>query len=690
MPERPRILIVDDDPLDRQAVIRALQGLPAQGNGVEADVREADTIAQAREALRDEEFVCVFLDHNLPDGTSLDLLLEVRAQGLATPVIVLTGERDEQIIAEVMRAGAIDYLPKQKLRPDLVARSLRVALRFLQVQREKEAALAEMRARDRALAAATNGIVIVDPHQPDCPLVYVNEAFLRMTGYAQQEVLGRNCRFLQGPDTDPDAVRELREAVVGGCGCQVPILNYRKDGTTFWNEVTISPVSDARGRLTHFVGVQADTTARHEAEAEHLRSLAEQSARAEREALLNRLGQTIRIATAPQQVLEAAVTELGEALGVDRCYYAAYDQDADRATVGPEWHRAGLPPLTGEYVMSRFAVNRDPVYKAGHTQVVADARDDPAALELGLHALVRVPLVSGASMTALSVAMAGGPRVWTADEATLVEVVATQTQIALEAVRLRLREHRIAEQLQAALQPPLPASVPGLALADYYRPAWEDQGVGGDFSDVFLASGGVTFLVVGDLSGKGLQAASQVATVRHMLRFALLNSPSYGGHTLAGPVTALNRTLADFQLIENFATLFVGRFDARVRALTYVNCGQDAGLILRAATGTVEALPPTGPVLGAFAGAEYGEGTVTLEVDDVLALYTDGLSEAGPTRSALLTGDGVADLLGQQAGVVDPQAVVAGLMAGVDAHAGSGARDDQCLLIGVARGPVLS
>jgi len=647
-------------------------------NGIEVDVRETGTLAGAREALSDSEFACIFLGHDLPDGTALDLLLEVRALGLATPVVVLTGERDEQIVGEVMRAGAADYLPKENLPPDLIARTLRAALRFLQAQREKEAVLVELRARDRAIAAAANGIVIADPHQPDCPLVYVNEAFLGMTGYTEEEVIGRNCRFLQGPGTDPAVPLEMREAIRTGRGCQVAMLNYRKDGGTFWNEVLVSPVRDARGNLMYFVGVQADTTARYEADAERLRLMTEEHARAEREALLNRIGQTIRSVSDPQQVLGATVGELGAALGADRCYYAAYDQDADRATVGPEWHRPGLTPIAGQYPMSRFAVNRDPVYQAGHTQVVADTSWDPATLALGLRAVVRVPLASGTSMTALSVAMAEGPRDWTPEEVFLVEEVATQTQTALEAVRVRRREHKIAEQFQEALQPQTPAHAPGLALADYYRPAWEDQGVGGDFSDVFLANEGVTFLVVGDLSGKGLEAASQVATVRHMLRFALLN-----GRSVVGPVKALNYTLARHALLDGFTTLFVGRFDAASQALTYVNCGQDAGLVLRASTGTVEDLPPTGPVLGAFVGAEFEERVVRLDEGDVLAFFTDGLTEAGPTRAALLTGDGVQGLLEQQRGLTDPHQIVERLMAGVDAYAGAGVRDDQCLLIAV-------
>lgn len=256
---------------------------------------------------------------------------------------------------------------------------------------------------------------------------------------------------------------------------------------------------------------------------------------------------------------------------------------------------------------------------------------------------------------------------------------------AMEAERERMtqREHKIAEQLQEALQPPLPQTVPGLTLANYYRPALEEAGVGGDFADVFAADKGATFLVVGDLSGKGLAAASQVAIVRNMLRFAL-----YNGRTLAGPVSTLSRTLTDHDLLTGFATLFVGRYEASERLLSYVNCGQDAGLILRGATGQVEPLPPTGPILGGFTGATFAEESVRLAPGDVIALFTDGLTEAGPSRTALLTGDGVAALFAEAAErqASEPataEAVVQHIMTGVDTYAEAGIRDDQCLLVAV-------
>ncbi|MCL6546448.1 MAG: PAS domain-containing protein [Bryobacteraceae bacterium] len=113
----------------------------------------------------------------------------------------------------------------------------------------------EMLLKDRVVAACEEGITITDPSLPDNPLIYVNQGFERLTGYTAQEVLGRNCRFLQGPQTDPEPAEEIRRAVREHRPCTVEILNYRKDGSTFWNRLSITPVRDSSGRVTHYIGI---------------------------------------------------------------------------------------------------------------------------------------------------------------------------------------------------------------------------------------------------------------------------------------------------------------------------------------------------------------------------------------------------------------------------------------------------
>jgi PAS domain S-box-containing protein len=108
--------------------------------------------------------------------------------------------------------------------------------------------------------------VIADATRPDNPLVYVNEGFTRATGYAADEVLGENCRFLQGEATDAESVDLLRERIAAGEPATVELVNYRKDGTPFWNQVQVSPVENDAGELTHYLGFQNDVTDRKRTE----------------------------------------------------------------------------------------------------------------------------------------------------------------------------------------------------------------------------------------------------------------------------------------------------------------------------------------------------------------------------------------------------------------------------------------
>ncbi len=122
------------------------------------------------------------------------------------------------------------------------------------------------RVLERAVESTRNGVLITDPKLPDNPIVYANPAFQRITGYSAEEVLGRNCRFLQRDDRAQPALDVVRAAIQEGRGCRVVVRNYRKDGALFWQELSISPVRDDRGQITHFMGIQDDVTERNLAE----------------------------------------------------------------------------------------------------------------------------------------------------------------------------------------------------------------------------------------------------------------------------------------------------------------------------------------------------------------------------------------------------------------------------------------
>lgn len=162
---------------------------------------------------------------------------------------------------------------------------------------------------EAAIRASESSLVIADARIPDCPLVFVNEAFERLTGYTSGEVLGRNCRFLQRDDREQADLVRIREAIQAGQSVTAVLRNYRKDGTLFWNKISVAPITDRDGQVTHFVGVQTDIT---QIKALEARSLAE----------LNRLRELFEAMPAGVLIIDASTQEFiycnsrfGEMLG---------------------------------------------------------------------------------------------------------------------------------------------------------------------------------------------------------------------------------------------------------------------------------------------------------------------------------------------------------------------------------------
>jgi len=183
-------------------------------------------------------------------------------------------------IAERMRAEAELQSAHDNLERRVRLRTIELAQANADLQaeiHERKRYEAELRLRNRAIEASSVGIIITDARQPNYPIIYANPAFARITGFSLEELIGRNPRLLQGPDTDPEAVAELRRALREGRDCHLTLKNYRKNGTPFWNELFISPVRDNQGNLTHYIGTQTDVTELRRAEEErHEMELAKQ------------------------------------------------------------------------------------------------------------------------------------------------------------------------------------------------------------------------------------------------------------------------------------------------------------------------------------------------------------------------------------------------------------------------------
>lgn len=166
---------------------------------------------------------------------------------------------------EVILEGVVFEIVAQEL-PAKVASQSQNWLLVIRDVTERQKAEENLRVRDRAVLASSNGIIIADARLPDLPIIYVNPAFESITGYTAAEVIGKNCRFLQGAETNQLALEELRIALRQGKDCSVILHNYRKDGSPFWNELNISPIYDTNGAITHFVGIQTDISERKKTE----------------------------------------------------------------------------------------------------------------------------------------------------------------------------------------------------------------------------------------------------------------------------------------------------------------------------------------------------------------------------------------------------------------------------------------
>lgn len=118
------------------------------------------------------------------------------------------------------------------------------------------------------LDSCVNGVTLADPDLPDMPIVYANKAFETITGYTQQEVVGKNCRFLQGDDTDQEARAKIREALENCQPIEITLRNHKKDGELFYNHLALTPLFDQDGKLIYYLGVQYDVTRQVQAEEE--------------------------------------------------------------------------------------------------------------------------------------------------------------------------------------------------------------------------------------------------------------------------------------------------------------------------------------------------------------------------------------------------------------------------------------
>lgn len=410
----------------------------------------------------------------------------------------------------------------------------------------------------------------------------------------------------------------------------------------------------------------------------------ELQARVRREEMINRIGARVRSLVDPETIKAEAAAMLGEALAADRCYFASYDLNSGLITIAADWHRIDLPSIQGAHSFVNTAEMFRELYPDSHISTIVDAHaaslspQTRANMErLQLRSRVAVALTDKTIVrTTFTVAMTDAPRLWTHDDIELIEGVAMQMRAVLELAAIQQREHRIATELQDALQPTVPKRLHHLQIDQYTKPALDEAAIGGDFYDVFDLDAQRYAFVIGDVSGKGLSAAAQIATVRNMLRASL-----YQSSEPADAIINLNRVLTKHNLLPGFVTVMTAIYHTGTGQLDYVCCGHEPGMILRACDNSVDLLKTTGAPLGVDEHAAYRSSSAHLSVGDTLLLYTDGLSEAGPNRRQMIGSEGLIGILQGLLGSREISGSAAKIVAKVGESAGGIFRDDVCVLV---------
>jgi PAS domain S-box-containing protein len=387
------------------------------------DVEHVPDGRRVRERVADDPPDCIVSEQDLPNGSGLELLRDVRRRDGQTPFVLFTDSGDERLAADAIAAGVSDYVPRDPEEKQRLA--LVDAVRRVVAEPEPGFPGVSEELKDRAIDEAPVGITIADANRRDYPLIYANDAFEELTGYTEEEALGRNCDFLQGEASSEVAVAEMSRALSVGDPASVEIRNYTKGGEQFWNRVDIAPIH--RGEeLTHYVGFQLDITERVEAEREARRQA--ERATAERrkvEALLERLDGLVTDVTSrllgadTREAVEAAVCErLVETDEYAVAWVGDADPPADSVTpstwAGSERPASFAAPLEGEGPVARAMAtgemrvvgeDGDPALLSGYADAVGERVAAVAALPLTYgdvtYGVLAVALRAGSTLSEL-------------------------------------------------------------------------------------------------------------------------------------------------------------------------------------------------------------------------------------------------------------------------------------------------
>ena len=496
----------------------------------------------------------------------------------------------------------------------------------------------------------------------------VNAALAELNDLSEEEHLGRTPAEVLGPLGEQVLVAIREVLATGAAVVDREMSGEARRGVQGYRQGTWFPVHGPDGEVAGVGGVIRDVTAQHEADEERARLLTDAlSARAHAEAaqvraehakaetdrarvrteFLARAGEQLALVTQDYERTLQEVARVAVPVMADWCTFTLTERrgllrTAAVAALDPELEAEALelshrypprldaPAGAGQVIRTGEPVLVEEVPEGLIETIAQDEQQLAFLRRAGLRSGLTVPLnVRGRTIGALSLVYSTSGRRYGPDDVTLAESLAVRAALAVENARLLAERSHIAQTLQRSLLPPALPDIPGLDLAARYRAAGDQNEVGGDFYDVFRAADGVWTFVIGDVSGKGAEAAAVTSLTRHTLRAAALRDTAP-----AETLQLLNEALlSQPDPAGRFCTVLVARVcpaqDGGV-GLTLATGGHLPPMVVRSG-GRVERIQLRGSLVGGLDRPHFGERDLHLDPGDLLVMFTDGVTEIRST-----------------------------------------------------------
>ncbi|MDZ4654888.1 MAG: SpoIIE family protein phosphatase [Coriobacteriia bacterium] len=434
------------------------------------------------------------------------------------------------------------------------------------------------------------------------------------------------------------------------------------------SETTIVRVTPRHMRVAEVIGTQLSLALQNEMLYEQARG------RADNLETVFRISQAVSSSLQSKVVLNRVLDVVQKIFSADAVILMTYDADR-RSLLVPMarglLHRDMLDAeyAPGEDLPGRVFASKQPERFDSLESI--DTSLANVARAQGLESLLVVPLLArGRSIGVLSV-LARDEAAFGDDDMELLRTFASQAALAIDNARMFSREHHVASVLQGSILPSQLPRIEGIDSSSIYLPAGSEADIGGDYYDLFRAPDERLVMAIGDVCGKGVEAATKTSMIKYSIRGMVV-----AGLEPAAIMREVNTMLIESGDATNIVTLWMGFLDVDEGRLVYANGGHPPALLLQPSDGRLERLSTTGALLGAVAGADYDQETMYVEPDAVLLLYTDGVTEArnksrffgeGRVRRALKLGGSAA-------------AVTQRLLAQVQRFSGGDLRDDAAIL----------